>query len=188
MGFKAKLSLPLAHWVMRRVRRDTADGTGAQEAQFRMLVQAGAQTAFGREHGFRKGMTVEAFRKQVPVRDYEGLRPWMERAVQGEMDVVWPGSPLYFCKTSGTTSGAKYIPLTRDSMPNHIGSARNALLAYIAASGRADFVDGKMIFLQGSPALCRSYRFIRPDRTGKQRSRTERYCLGRRVRKAVRYR
>ena len=153
MGFKAKLSLPLARWVMRRVRQETADGRGAQEAQFKMLVKEGARTVFGREHGLRKEMTVKAFREQVPVRDYEGLRPWMERVVQGEMDVVWPGRPRYFCKTSGTTSGAKYIPLTRDSMPNHIGSARNALLAYIAASGRADFVDGKMIFLQGSPEL-----------------------------------
>src|SRR5690606_23880553 len=70
-------------------------------------------------------------------------------------DVLWTGRPMYLCKTSGTTSGAKYIPITRESLPNHIGSARRALLAHIAHSGRADFVDGKMIFLQGSPVLDR---------------------------------
>ena len=87
------------------------------------------------------------------MRDYEGLKPYVERVVAGETDVLWPGLPKYFCKTSGTTSGAKYIPLTEDSLPNHIGSARRALLHHIANSGSAEFVGGKMIFLQGSPTL-----------------------------------
>ena len=77
----------------------------------------------------------------------------MERAVKGEEDVLWPGKPMYFCKTSGTTSGTKYIPITEDSLPNHLISARNALLGQIAGSGKADFVSGKMMFLQGSPEL-----------------------------------
>ena len=98
-------------------------------------------------------MNVQAFQEAVPVRSYEGLRAFVDRAVAGEADVLWPGKPMYFCKTSGTTSGAKYIPLTQDSMPNHIGSARNALLGHIAGTGDASFVDGKMIFLQGSPEL-----------------------------------
>ena len=153
MGFKAKLSLPLARLIMRKVRRQAADGVAAQQRQFEALIGKGAATAFGRDHGLQKGMRIADFQSAVPVRDYEGLRPYMERAVGGEEDVVWPGKPLYFCKTSGTTSGAKFIPLTRDSMPNHIGSARNALLAHIDATGDASFVDGKMIFLQGSPAL-----------------------------------
>ena len=153
MGWKAQLSKPFARWALRGLRRRTADPVAAQDAVFRELMLQGAQTAFGREHGLHADMSVADFRAAVPVRDYEGLKPWMDRAVAGEESVVWPGKPLYFCKTSGTTSGAKYIPLTRESLPNHIGSARNALLAYIAETGKADFVDGKMIFLQGSPTL-----------------------------------
>ena len=153
MGWKAQLSKPFARWALRGLRRRTADPVAAQDAVFRELMLRGAQTAFGREHGLHADMSPADFRAAVPVRDYEGLKPWMDRAVAGEEGVVWPGKPLYFCKTSGTTSGAKYIPLTRDSLPNHIGSARNALLAYIAETGKADFVDGKMIFLQGSPTL-----------------------------------
>ena len=98
-------------------------------------------------------MTHAEYCAAVPVRDYEQLKPWVDRALAGESDILWPGDPLYFCKTSGTTSGAKYIPITRDSMPNHLNSARNALLHFIANSGRAQFLDGKMIFLQGSPEL-----------------------------------
>ncbi len=153
MGWKAQLSKPFARWALRGLQRRTADPVAAQDAVFRELMLRGAQTAFGREHGLHADMSPADFRAAVPVRDYEGLKPWMDRAVAGEEGVVWPGKPLYFCKTSGTTSGAKYIPLTRESLPNHIGSARNALLAYIAETGKADFVDGKMIFLQGSPTL-----------------------------------
>ena len=155
MGWKAALSLPLARWAMRRLRKDVAQPGDAQREVLASLLARGARTTFGRDHGLREGMSVAEFQARVPVRDYEGLRGYMDRAVQGEEDVVWPGKPLYFCKTSGTTSGAKYIPLTEDSMPNHIGSARNALLGHIAGTGDASFVDGKMIFLQGSPELAK---------------------------------
>ena len=156
MGWKAALSLPLARWAMRRLRKDVAQPGDAQREVLASLLARGARTAFGRDHGLRAGMSVAEYQARVPVRDYEGLRSYMDRAVQGEEDVVWPGKPLYFCKTSGTTSGAKYIPLTEDSMPNHIGSARNALLGHIAGTGDASFVDGKMIFLQGSPELAKT--------------------------------
>ena len=156
MGWKAKLSLPVARWAMKRLRQSVADPRGAQQGVLDRLLTQGARTAFGKDHGLRPGLSVAEFQSQVPVRDYEGLRPYMDRAVKGEADVVWPGMPLYFCKTSGTTSGAKYIPLTKDSMPNHIGSARNALLGHIAGTGDASFVDGKMIFLQGSPELAKT--------------------------------
>ena len=141
---------------MRRLRKDVAQPGDAQREVLASLLAHGARTAFGRDHGLRAGMSVAEYQTRVPVRDYEGLRSYMDRAVQGEEDVVWPGKPLYFCKTSGTTSGAKYIPLTEDSMPNHIGSARNALLGHIAGTGDASFVDGKMIFLQGSPELAKT--------------------------------
>ena len=156
MGWKATLSLPLARWAMRRLRKSVSDPVKAQWDVLSALLAKGKATAFGRDHDLKDGLSVAEFQARVPVRDYEGLRGYMERAVKGEEDVVWPGVPLYFCKTSGTTSGAKFIPLTKDSMPNHIGSARNALLGHIAGTGDASFVDGKMIFLQGSPELAKT--------------------------------
>src|SRR5690606_19343588 len=86
-------------------------------------------------------------------RDYEGLRPYIDRVVRGESDVLWKGRPLYFAKTSGTTSGTKYIPITRESIPNHINSARNALLSYIHQTDKSSFLDGGLIFHSVSPAL-----------------------------------
>lgn len=124
-----------------------------QQRVFLALLASAKDTQFGKDHHFAEITTFEAFAKQVPVRDYEALRPYIDRVVKGETNVLWEGKPIYFAKTSGTTSGAKYIPLTKASMPYHIEAARNAILSYIHETGDADFVDGKMIFLQGSPVL-----------------------------------
>jgi hypothetical protein len=153
MRIKSRLLKPLARHIARGIERWSADAAGAQQQVFRQLIRQGRQTAFGREHGFQQINSYEAFRQQVPLRDYEGLRPWIERIKQGEHNVLWPGLPSYFAKTSGTTSGVKYIPLTRESMPNHFGTARNALFNYYARTGKGDFLDGKLIFLSGSPEL-----------------------------------
>ncbi|MDR0228175.1 MAG: GH3 auxin-responsive promoter family protein [Flavobacteriaceae bacterium] len=125
----------------------------AQQKVLLSLLLEAKDTAFGKDHHFDSITTHADFVKHVPVRDYEGLKMYVDRVVAGESDVLWKGKPIYFAKTSGTTSGAKYIPLTKESMPYHITAARNAILAYVHETGNADFVDGKMIFLQGSPIL-----------------------------------
>lgn len=153
MRLKSLLLRPFARHIARSIERWSADAVGAQDRVFQNLIKKGSRTAFGREHGFDKIKSYDAFRAQVPLRDYEALRPWIERIKKGEKDVLWPGAPKYFAKTSGTTSGVKYIPLTKDSMPNHFGTARNALFNYYARTGKGGFLDGKMIFLSGSPEL-----------------------------------
>ncbi len=153
MGFKSFLLKPFAKKIARDIDRWSADAVGAQRKVYQQLLAKGQHTRFGRDHQLKAEMSYEAFRDQVPVRDYEALKPYVERIKKGEKDVLWPGLPKYFAKTSGTTSGVKYIPLTRDSMPNHFGSARNALFNYYARTGNGRFLDGKMIFLSGSPEL-----------------------------------
>lgn len=117
------------------------------------LLKAGKNTEFGKGHGFQDITNYEDFKKAVPIRDYELFRPYIEQIKEGKHNVLWKGQPIYFAKTSGTTSGVKYIPITKDSISNHINSARNALLCYIAETGNHLFTNGKMIFLSGSPEL-----------------------------------
>ncbi|OIQ31063.1 MAG: hypothetical protein BM564_02285 [Bacteroidetes bacterium MedPE-SWsnd-G2] len=150
---KAKLSKPFANLVYKRTQKWANNPIKTQEKVFKSLIAKAKHTAFGKDHNFDKINSHSDFVKQVPVRDYEGLKHYVERVVQGERDVLWKNKPIYFAKTSGTTSGAKYIPITKESMPFHIKAARNAILMYIKETGNADFVDGKMIFLQGSPVL-----------------------------------
>lgn len=153
MGIKAGLSKPFAKLISKKVDRWSKTAVEDQENIMRQITQKAAATVFGKDHQFQNIGNYNDFKSNIPVRDYEGLKPYVERVTKGEPDILWPGKPLYLCKTSGTTSGTKYIPLTRESMPNHINSAKYALLRYIAETGKASFVDGKMIFLQGSPEL-----------------------------------
>ncbi len=124
-----------------------------QEEIRKDLVRTARNTSYGREHHFESMETYADFKRLVPVGDYEDFRPYADRITAGEKDVSWPGTPRYLAKTSGTTSGVKYIPLTKDSLPNHFGSARNAIFNYVAETGHARWLDGKMIFLSGSPEM-----------------------------------
>ncbi|MEM1320361.1 MAG: GH3 auxin-responsive promoter family protein [Bacteroidota bacterium] len=156
MGFRSNIIRPFAKKIAKDIRRWSADAIRHQEKVFKDLIKVGRRTAFGRDHHFDQINAYESFRERVPIRDYEGLRPYVERIKKGEADVLWKGFPKYFAKTSGTTSGAKYIPLTKDSIPNHFGTARNALFNYFIRSGNSQFLDGKMIFLSGSPELTKT--------------------------------
>jgi len=124
-----------------------------QENIFKNLVKTGRITEFGKEHQFEKIAGYDDFKAAVPIRDYEQLKPYIERIKEGKHNILWKGQPIYFAKTSGTTSGVKYIPVSKDSISNHINTARNALLCYMAETGNAHFANGKMIFLSGSPEL-----------------------------------
>ncbi|WP_370226886.1 GH3 auxin-responsive promoter family protein [Mesoflavibacter sp.] len=152
-SFKSILAKPFAKRIYKKVQKWANNPIETQEKVFKNLISEATETAFGKDHDFISVNTYEDFVKRVPIRDYEDLKPYVDRVVDGEENVLWKGKPLYFAKTSGTTSGAKYIPLTKDSMPTHVNAARNAILMYIHETGNADFVNGKMIFLQGSPVL-----------------------------------
>lgn len=125
----------------------------AQQKTFKHLISTAEQTQFGKDHGFDRIKTHADFVEKVPVRDYEELKGYVEQIIEGNSHVLWPERPIYFAKTSGTTSGAKYIPITKESIKHQVEASRNAILTYIHETGKADFVDGKMIFLQGSPVL-----------------------------------
>ena len=143
----------LAQLIDRQTCAWKKDPFAIQNKTLEKLLTKGRHTLFGRDHDFEKIKTYSDFTEKVPLRDYEAFRTYINSIKEGKEDILWPGKPIYLCKTSGTTSGVKYIPLTKDSLPNHINSARNALLNYITISGNTGFINGRMIFIQGSPAL-----------------------------------
>ncbi len=153
MSLKSIAAKVFANNIKRKVQKWANNPIATQEKVFKELISEATGTVFGQDHDFISINNHADFIKRVPIRDYEALRPYADRVVDGEENILWKGKPLYFAKTSGTTSGAKYIPLTKASMPSHIQAARNAILLYIAETGNAKFVDGKMIFLQGSPEM-----------------------------------
>jgi len=153
MGIRSALSKPLAKWVVQQQQDWMHRPADAQNRWLKTLIKRGQNTVFGRDHYLADVQTVQDFRQAVPIRDYEDLKPYVAQVLNGDANVLWPGKPLYLAKTSGTTSGTKYIPITRESIPNHINSARDALLNYINQTGNSAFLDHKLIFLSGSPEL-----------------------------------
>lgn len=152
-SIKSSLAKPFAKRIKKKVLKWANNPIETQEKVFKSLISEAVTTQFGKDHDFISINNYQDFVKRVPVRDYEGLRHYIEMVVNGEENVLWKGKPIYFAKTSGTTSGSKYIPITKESMPTHVEAARNAILLYIAETGNTKFIDGKMIFLQGSPIL-----------------------------------
>lgn len=155
MKLKSILAKPFAGIVHRKIMKDMQTAVKDQETVMVQLLKKGSKSQFGRSHNLHEVNDYQSFKQAIPIRDYEGFRGYIEEIKAGKTNVLWPGKPIYLAKTSGTTSGAKYIPITSDSIPNHINTARNALLTYIATTGKADFASGNMIFLSGSPTLDR---------------------------------
>ena len=156
MGIKASLSLPFAKFIVSKNKRWKNNAVKVQQKTLLKLLNQAQNTVFGKDHSFSIIQNYADFKNHIPVRDYEGLKPYIDQIIDGKENILWPGKPLYLSKTSGTTSGTKYIPISKESMPNHITAARDAILSYIAETKNTAIVDGKMIFLQGSPELSKT--------------------------------
>jgi acyl-coenzyme A synthetase/AMP-(fatty) acid ligase len=146
MSIKSSLAKVYAKIVVRKNQKWIENPIDAQNRTFRKLISTSENTIFGKDHDFQKIVTYKHFKENVPISTYEDLKPYIEQIINGESNVLWKGRPIYFAKTSGTTSGTKYIPISKESMPYHIKAAKHALLHYIYNTQNADFVKGKMIF------------------------------------------
>ncbi|SRR5258708_4670078 len=153
MKIKSFLARPFASYIYKAIQKGMTTAVGDQENIFKDLLRVGSKTVFGEDHHLGDVKTYDEFKQAVPVRDYEQFSGYIHQIKEGKHNVLWQGIPIYLAKTSGTTSGVKYIPITKDSISNHINTARNALLCYMASTGNTAFSDGKMIFLSGSPEL-----------------------------------
>ena len=153
MNLKSLLAKPFAHYIANKVKKEAKQAVQDQASIFKALLKVLKHTQFGKDHGVDAVQDYDSFKKAIPIRDYERFVPYINMIKEGKQNILWKGLPIYFAKTSGTTSGVKYIPITKDSIDNHINTARNALLCYMAETGNTGFASGKLIFLSGSPEL-----------------------------------
>jgi GH3 auxin-responsive promoter len=153
MKIKSFIAKPFANYIYKKIKKGMTTALADQENILQTLIKIGTKTQFGKDHNLEKVTNYDSFKAAIPIRDYEQMKPYIEQIKNGKHNILWRGQPIYFAKTSGTTSGMKYIPITKDSIGNHINTARNALLCYIAETGNNAFTNGKMIFLSGSPEL-----------------------------------
>ncbi len=152
MGIKSSILGLYASKISRATERDARSALADQDQWFRTLINQARETQFGKDHAFSEIKTPIDYQQRVPIRDYEALRPYVDKIIAGQSNVLWKNKPKYFAKTSGTTSGVKYIPITHDSIKQHISTASRAVFNYLHASESKIF-DGKVMFISGSPVL-----------------------------------
>jgi len=152
MSLKSALINLFALKVRGNIRKMADNALADQEIIMKSILHRASSCSIAKKYRFSEIQDYKDFRQAVPVRGYEDMRDDIQKIIDGEYDVLWPGRPKYFAKTSGTTSGVKYIPISKESMPFHINTARNAILNYLAQSKR-DIFAHQLIFLSGSPVL-----------------------------------
>ena len=150
ISFIAKI---VAYFRVKKIENTYSNAIKIQDTIFKKLIKSASNTKFGIDHQFVNIISYDDFKKNVPIRDYESLKLYIKDVQDGKENILWPGKPKYFAKTSGTTSGIKLIPITKESLPFHINSSRDAILFYIKQTGNSQFLNGKNIFIQGSPNL-----------------------------------
>lgn len=150
-NWKSFIASIFGKFVQYQVKQMATNALKDQAKIFTQLIQSAKNTKFGLDHQFDQIHKIEDFQKKVPIRDYEEFKHYINEIKEGKEHIIWPGKPLYFAKTSGTTSGVKYIPISKESMPYHFSSARNAVFNYAALINDFSYLDGKLIFLSGSP-------------------------------------
>jgi len=132
----------------RQLWKSTAQPFAAQNNQWYQLLQKATLTAWGKAHGMQQVRNLADFKNAVPLSDYEDLKPYIERMMHGEPDVLWPGRVSRFSKSSGTTgSKSKFIPVSSQNLnQNHLRAAWDAMaLIYQARPDARCFADKSML-------------------------------------------
>ena len=153
MGIKSTIISPIAKHISKKIEKDQRNAIAHQEKIRISNTKMASQTAFGKDYGLADIHTYDQYRNRIPVLHYEKIKGYMERVLLGEKNILWPGKPSYIVGTAGTTSGVKYIPLSKQSIPFHFGTARNATMSFAYRNNVLDLFDGKLLFLSGSPKL-----------------------------------
>lgn len=129
--------------------------THSEEMQQKVLmnlVSRAKNTEWGKKYGYSNIKTYEDFRNNVPVQTYEEVKPYVERMMQGETNILWSGTCKWYAKSSGTTSDkSKFIPVTKDALHNiHYKGGKDAVASYLAINPNSNFFSGKGLILGGS--------------------------------------
>jgi hypothetical protein len=128
------------------------NGAEVQQRVFKELLQEARNTTFGKDHKLKSVGSIKEFQEKVPLRDYEELKPYIERVMQGENRVLWPGEINWFAKSSGTTSEkSKFIPVSYDALEDcQFMGSRDVIACYYHQNPEAKVFQGKGLIIGGS--------------------------------------
>ena len=138
-----------------RIQNWSNHPVAAQRQVLQDLVSAGQYTEFGKKYNFEKLFTLKEFKKKVPIHEYDNIKSYINRMVEGEDNVLWNTPVKWFAKSSGTTSDkSKFIPISDESLAdNHFKAAKDVLTNYYNNFPGSDLLTGKSLVVGGSHQL-----------------------------------
>lgn len=123
-----------------------------QKEIFNKLISRSIDTEWGKIYGFSESMTIEEFQKNVPIQSYEEVKPWIERMMAGEQNLLWPSEIKWFAKSSGTTNDkSKFIPVSMEALEEcHFRGGKDIIALYSDNNPNSGVLKGKGLTLGGS--------------------------------------
>lgn len=139
----------LRHW---HIEQWITDPIAAQREVLQDLVTHGQYTEFGRKYGLKELYNIRTFKQNIPIHEYDDLKPYIDRLMKGEENVLWNTPVNWFAKSSGTTSDkSKFIPITQESLEDcHFQGAKDVLTLYYNYHAESDLLTGKGLVIGGS--------------------------------------
>ncbi|HJW16983.1 MAG TPA: GH3 auxin-responsive promoter family protein [Flavisolibacter sp.] len=141
-----------ARWRLWSIEKWMSDAATNQFDVWQDLLAAGQYTEFGRKYNFSHIQSLDDFKSTVPIQEYESLKPYIERMMKGEENILWNTPISWFAKSSGTTSDkSKFIPVSEESLQdNHYRASKDVLSFYYASHPESDLLTGKSLIIGGS--------------------------------------
>jgi hypothetical protein len=141
-----------ARWRLWSIEKWMSDAATNQFDVWQDLLAAGQYTEFGRKHSFSNVQSLEDFKSTVPIQEYDSLKPYIDRMMKGEENILWNTPISWFAKSSGTTSDkSKFIPVSEESLQdNHYKASKDVLSFYYATHPESDLLTGKSLIIGGS--------------------------------------
>ena len=123
-----------------------------QQQVFNHLIGSAQFTEYGKKHNFERIDSIAEFQKNVPINDYESLKPYIQRIFEGTQNILWPSPITWFAKSSGTTSDkSKFIPVSKESLDDtHFRGGKDVLALYLKDNPQSNLTSGKCLILGGS--------------------------------------
>ncbi len=155
MKFLSPTISRLARMRFWRVENWSRHPVAVQREVLQELVTAAQHTSFGKKHKFSTLFTLKEFKKMVPIHSYEDMKPYVERMMNGEENILWNTPINWFAKSSGTTSDkSKFIPISEESLQdNHFKASKDVLATYYNNFPGSDLLTGKSLVVGGSHQL-----------------------------------
>jgi len=165
MDFLTKAVLPFFRYRLKQIESHVMHADAVQQKQLSRLIDVSKQTEWGKKYDYKSIRNYEIFQERIPIQQYDDVKPYVERMLQGEQGLIWPTPVKWFAKSSGTTNDkSKYLPVSKEILWRcHYKGGFDAVALYLGNNPSSNFFGRKGLIPRrqsqaGSPEPARPLR------------------------------